>query len=76
MIEGEAILTGVVREAARALGPEHLDVPGHHRRLAFYRAYLEVARYQGEEWRKGARCDRALLAHVDVMDELLAARED
>ena len=54
---------------------EHPDVPGLHRRLAGIRAYLEAARYQGEEWRKRARCNRALLAHVDVMDELLA-RED
>ena len=75
MIEGEAILAGVVRQADRALGPEHPDVPGLHRRLAGIRAYLEAARYQGEEWRKRARCNRALLAHVDVVDELLA-RED
>ena len=76
MIEGEAILAGVVRHADRALGPEHPDVPGLHRRLAGIRAYLEAARYQGEEWRKRARCNRALLAHVDVMDELLAARDE
>ena len=76
MIEGEAILAGVVRQADRALGPEHPDVPGLHRRLAGIRAYLEAARYQGEEWRKRARCNRALLTHVDVMDELLAARDE
>ena len=62
--------------ADRALGPEHPDVPGLHRRLVGIRAYLEAARYQGEEWRKRARCNRALLAHVDVMDELLAARDE
>ncbi len=70
MIEGEAILTDVIRVSARALGPEHPDVPGQYRRLAGIRAYLEAARYQGEEWRKGARSNRALLAHIDVVDEL------
>ena len=76
MIEGEAILTDVVRVSARALGPEHPDTPDLYRRLAGVRAYLEAARYQGETWRKGARCYRVLLAHVDAMEELLAARED
>ena len=64
------VLRGVVRHADRALGPEHPDVPGLHRRLAGIRAYLEAARYQGEEWRKRARCNRALLAHIDVLKQL------
>ena len=70
MIEGEAILTDVVRVSARALGPEHPWVPGLHRRLAGIRAYLEAARYQDAKWRESSRYYRVLIAHIDVMDEL------
>ena len=73
MIEGEAILTDVVRVSARALGPEHPSVPGLHRRLAGVRAYLAAARYQDEKWREMPRCEKVLAAHGDAMDELLAA---
>ena len=70
MIEGEAIFSDVVRVSARALGPEHPDVPSQYRRLAGIRAYLEAARYQDAKWRETSRYFRVFIAHIDVMDEL------
>ena len=74
--EGVAILTDVVRDVGRALGPEHPQTAVVQEQLALTRAWLNAARYQAEEWRERHRCQRALIAHVDVMDELLAARGD
>ena len=72
--EGVAILTDVVRDVVRALGPEHPQTATVQEQLALTRAWLNAARYQDEEWRGRYRCQRALIAHVDAMDELLAAR--
>ena len=71
--EGVALLTEVVREAARVFGPEHPDTPNLQLQVKVARAYLSACRYQDEKWREMPRCEKVLAAHGDAMDELLAA---
>ena len=71
--EGVALLTEVVREAARVFGPEHPDTPNLQLQVKVARAYLNACRYQDEKWREMPRCEKVLAAHGDAMDELLAA---